>query len=41
MIMQDCPHLPVPIYSLDCFPWFSYSPSLEKWGLVRGGYIFL
>ncbi len=41
MIMQDCSHLPVPMYGLDCFPWLSHSPALEKWGLVRGGYIFL
>ncbi len=41
MVMQDCPHLPVSICGLDCFPWFSHGPSLEKRGLVRGGHIFL
>ncbi len=41
MIMQDCSHLPVPIYGLDCLPRLSHSPAFEEWGLVRGGYIFL
>ncbi len=30
MVMQDCPHLPISIFGLDCLPWLSHCPAFEE-----------